>query len=313
MIETIRVGVVGVGHVGNYHLEKYRMIPQVKIVAVVDRDREKARRVAQEYRCDAYDDYRKIIGQVDAVSIAAPTIFHYEIARELLKAGIDVFLEKPIATSLSEAKELVEIAKRRNLIFQIGLIERFNPAIIALEAILSRPLFIEAHRLHPFFPRGIDVDVVLDLMIHDLDIIIKFVKSPLIDVAAVGVSVLSEKIDIANARLTFANGCVANITASRVTGKKMQKIRFFGVEGYYAVDYAKREVVFLKKKNCSDQIVQEEVKVIPQDPLETELKSFLESVKTRVPPLVSGEVALPSLEAACKIREKIMESAELIR
>ena len=307
----LRIGVVGTGHLGNYHLQKYRKMPGVKIAAVADLIEEKASQVAQMYHCPYFTNYRDMIGRVDAVSIAVPTVCHYEITKDFLKAGVDVLLEKPIATSLEEAKELVKLAKEHDLILQIGLIERFNPAILALEKILDRPLFIEAHRLHPFFPRGIDVDVILDLMIHDLDIILKFVNSPLLDVAAVGVSVLSEKVDIANVRLSFSNGCVANVTASRVTAKTMQKIRFFGLSGYHAVDYAKREVVSLKRSS-SGQIVPQEVKVTNHDPLEAEIASFIESVITRSPARVSGEDALPSLETACIINEKIRQAAELI-
>ncbi|PIP07338.1 MAG: UDP-N-acetyl-D-glucosamine dehydrogenase, partial [Syntrophobacteraceae bacterium CG23_combo_of_CG06-09_8_20_14_all_50_8] len=169
-----------------------------------------------------------MIGRVDAVSIAVPTASHYHVAKDFLESGVDVLLEKPTAATVEEARELNALARRRDLILQIGFVERFNPAILALENVLDKPLFIEAHRLHPFSPRGTDVDVILDLMIHDLDIILKFVKSPLDDVAAVGVSVLSARVDIANARLTFRSGCVANVTASRVTVKTMQKIRFFG-------------------------------------------------------------------------------------
>jgi predicted dehydrogenase len=188
------------------------------------------------------EDYRKLAGMVDAVSIAVPTGAHHEVASVFLNAGVDVLLEKPIAVTLAEADALIALADRAGLIFQIGFVERFNPAVAALHSVMGRPLFIESHRLHPFFERGTDVDVILDLMVHDLDIILHFVRSPVETVDAVGVSVLSEKVDIANARLTFASGCVANITASRVTAKTMQKIRF-GVEGYHAVDYQKRKLV----------------------------------------------------------------------
>ena len=200
---------------------------------------------------------------------------------------------------------------------QIGFVERFNPAILALEKVLDKPLFVEVHRLHPFFTRGTDVDVILDLMIHDLDIILKFVKSPLDDVAAVGVSVLSDRIDIANARLTFRSGCVANVTASRVTGKTMQKIRFFGLNCYHAVDYAKRELISLSKKTNEGgggfaDIVQNPVDIKLHDPLEEEIRSFLEAVATRTAPLVSGEDALPSLDAAHRIIEKIKTAPEMM-
>ncbi len=247
-MKEIRIGVVGIGHLGGYHLQKYQQIPDCRIVGVVDAIEERARKAAELYGCAVVEDYRKLAGMVDAVSIAVPTVAHHEVASVFLKAGVDVLLEKPIAATLAEADELIALADAKGLIFQIGFVERFNPAVAALHSVMEKPLFIESHRLHPFFERGTDVDVILDLMVHDLDIILHFVRSPVETVDAVGVSVLSEKVDIANARLTFASGCVANITASRVTAKTMQKIRFFGVEGYHAVDYGKRKLVSLGRK-----------------------------------------------------------------
>ncbi len=311
-MDKIRVGVIGVGHLGNYHLQKYREFPFVEVVGVCDTAGERAEKAALLHSCQACADHRDLIGSVDAVSIAVPTAAHYQVARDFLAAGVDVLLEKPTASTVAEARELNVLAHSQGLVLQIGFVERFNPAVIALAKVLDRPLFIEAHRLHPFFARGTDVDVILDLMIHDLDIILKFVKAPLIDVAAVGVSVLSDRVDIANVRLTFADGCVANITASRVTGKTMQKIRFFGMNGYHAVDFAKRELVSLSKKtNAGNQldIVQNPVEVKMHDPLEEEIRSFLQAVRGRTAPLVSGEDALPALEAAAKIMDKIGSGA----
>lgn len=311
-MDKIKIGVVGAGHLGNYHLQKYQGLPLVEIVGVCDMDKDKAEKAAGLYCCRSCVDYLELLGAVDAVSIAVPTAAHYQVAKDFLAAGVDVLLEKPIAATLLEARELTELAKRRDLILQIGFVERFNPAIIALEKALERPLFIEAHRLHPFFVRGTDVDVVLDLMIHDLDIILKFVNAPLREVAAVGVSVLSEQVDIANARLIFANGCVANVTASRVTGKQMQKIRFFGMNGYHAVDYAKRELTSLSKKPGSGQqpdIVKNPVEVKMHDPLEEEIRAFVQSVSLRTAPAVSGEDALPAMEAAAQIIAEIGRNA----
>ncbi|MBN2256070.1 MAG: Gfo/Idh/MocA family oxidoreductase, partial [Deltaproteobacteria bacterium] len=224
--EPIKVGVVGIGHLGTYHLQKYEKMSECTIVGVSDTVKERAERVADTYGCVAFDDHRRLIEMVDAVSIAVPTVNHYNVAKDFLAAGVDVLLEKPIAVTLEEADGLISCAEETGTIFQIGFIERFNPAIAALKKVMDEPLFIEAHRLHPFFTRGTDVDVILDLMIHDLDIILSFVNYPLKNVEAVGVSVLSESVDISNARITFSNGCVANVTASRVTGKVMQKIRF---------------------------------------------------------------------------------------
>ena len=314
-MKEIRIGVVGIGHLGNYHLQKYRELFNCRIIGVADIKEERARKAAAMYDCLAVSDHRKLLGSVDAVSITVPTISHYRIAKDFLEAGIDILLEKPITTTIAEADELIAIAEAKRLIFQIGLLERFNPAIVALGKVIGKPLFIETHRLHPFFERGTDVDVILDLMIHDLDIILHFVKSPIKNVEAVGVSILSDKVDIANARITFASGCVANVTASRVTGKTMQKIRFFGLEGYHAVDYGERELVSLCKKNCAGGKVEisanpVEVKIL--DPLEEEIRSFIESVISRNPPPVTGKAGRDALELALLIVEKVKLSQELL-
>ncbi|HET6461377.1 MAG TPA: Gfo/Idh/MocA family oxidoreductase [Syntrophales bacterium] len=314
-MKEIRIGVIGIGHLGKYHLQKYRGLPNCRIIGVVDIKKERAAEAAEMYDCLAMSDHRKLISSVDAVSIAVPSISHYRIAKDFLEADIDVLLEKPIATTTEEADELIAIAEARELIFQIGLLERFNPAIVALKKIMGKPLFIETHRLHPFFERGTDVDVILDLMIHDLDIILHFVKSPVKNVEAVGVSILSDKVDIANARITFSSGCVANVTASRVTGKTMQKIRFFGLDGYHAVDYGKRELVSLRKTNGmggSVEISGNPVEVKIRDPLEEEIRSFIESVISRNPPPVTGREGRDALELALLIIEKVKQSQELL-
>ena len=315
-MDRIKVGVVGAGHLGTYHLQKYHKLSTVEILGVADVIEERAKDAGDRFSCRSFVDHRDLIGLVDVVSVAVPTAFHYEVAKDFLDAGVDVLLEKPIATTIDEAEALIEIARSKGLIFQIGFVERFNPAILALEKVMGVPLFIEAHRLHPFLPRGTDVDVILDLMIHDLDIIIKFVQSPLEHVAAVGVNVISDRVDIANARLTFKNGCVANITASRVTGKTMQKVRFFCANGYHAVDYAKRELISVSKKangRGQSDIIPNKVDIINHDPLEEEIRAFLDAVTQRSAPPVSGEDALPSLQAAVEIIEKmktVKESCE---
>lgn len=307
---------VGIGHLGNYHLQKYQKLPGNKIVGVADIVEEQALSAAEQYDCDTFLDHRDLIGKVDAVSIAVPTLSHYRIAKDFLESGVDVLLEKPITETLEEADELVAIADKVGAIFQIGFVERFNPAIVALNTVIGNPLFIESHRLHPFGERGTDVDVILDLMIHDLDIILHFVKSPVTDVEAVGVSVLSNKVDIANVRITFQNGCVANITASRITGKKLQKIRFFGPEGYHSVNYRKRELVSLGRKNGTNgriEIVPNNVEVKEHDPLEEEIRSFLDSVTERTPPPVSGKDGRESLKLALHIIEKMKTGEEFIQ
>ena len=306
--KKLNVGVVGIGHLGNYHLQKYQKLENCEIVAVADPVMERAQKAAGIYKCTAFSDHRSMLDKVDAVSVAVPTGEHYKVARDFLAAGIDVLIEKPICATLKEADELIDLAQKKNLILQVGFVERFNPAIMALEKVITRPMFIEAHRLHPFFERGTDVDVILDLMIHDLDIILKFVDSPLAGVEAVGVPILSDKIDISNVRISFDSGCIANITASRISVKTMQKIRFFGVEGYHSVDCQKREIMSLSKgKNEAGQlqILQNNVEVGSHDPLEEEIRSFVNAVTNRSRPLVSGEDARKSLDLAIDIIKKM--------
>jgi predicted dehydrogenase len=312
--KKIKIGVIGIGHLGNYHLQKYQKMENAEIVAVADPIIEKAEKAAALYGCPAFSGHRDMLGKVDAVSIAVPTGEHHCVAKDCLVAGVDVLIEKPICSTLEEADELIGLAEKKNLILQVGFVERFNPAIMALGKVIEKPMFIESHRLHPFFERGTDVDVILDLMIHDLDIILKFVNSPLTSVEAVGIPVLSSKIDISNVRLSFASGCVANITASRISAKTMQKIRFFGTEGYHSVDCQKREILSLgKRKNNAGQIeiYQNNVEVGSHDPLEEEIRSFLDAVINRTKPLISGKDARKSLDLAIDIIQK-MKTAEVI-
>lgn len=312
--EKIKIGVIGIGHLGNYHLQKYSKLENCEIVAVADTRIEQARKAADIYKCTAFADHRDMLGQVDAVSIAVPTGEHHRVARDFLAAGVDVLIEKPICSTLEEADELLKLAQDKKLILQVGFVERFNPAIMALEKVIEKPMFIESHRLHPFFERGTDVDVVLDLMIHDLDIILKFVNSPLASVEAVGVPVLSDKIDISNVRLSFASGCVANITASRISVKTMQKIRIFGIEGYHSVDCRTREILSLgKRKNEAGkiEIYPNDIEIGSHDPLEEEIRSYVNAVVNRTRPVISGEDARKSLDLAIEIIRK-MKTAEVI-
>ena len=309
--KEIRIGVVGAGHLGRYHIQKYRQIPGCRLIGVADVLEQSARSAAEGCDCEIFTDYRKLVGKIDAVSIAVPTACHHEVASVFLAAGVDVLLEKPITNTLEEADELLALADAKGLILQVGFVERFNPAIIALGEVIGAPLFIESHRLHPFFERGTDVDVILDLMVHDLDIIIHFVNSPVTSVEAVGVSVLSDKVDIANARLTFASGCVANITASRVTGKLLQKTRFFGVEGYHAVDFSKRTLVSLGRKVDAGgkiEIIENHVEIKAIDPLEEEIKAFVRAVADRTTPPVSGKEGRDALALALRINDAIARS-----
>jgi len=306
--KKIRIGVVGIGHLGSYHLQKYAKIDTCQIVAVSDTQMENAQKAAGLYSCNAFTDHRQMLGLVDAVSIAVPTNYHHVVAKDFLAAGVDVLIEKPLCATIEEADELLALADKNNLVFQVGFVERFNPAVMALEQVITRPVFIEVHRLHPFFERGTDVDVILDLMIHDLDIILKFVHSPLTNVEAVGVPLLSDKIDISNVRLTFASGCIANVTASRISAKTMQKLRFFGPEGYHAVDTRKREILSLNKTMGADgklQIVQNNIEVGSHDPLEEEVRSVVNAVLSRSRPVVSGKDGRKSLALALEILQKM--------
>ena len=314
MDKRVKVGVVGIGHLGNYHLQKYQKLENVRIIGVADVDRSKADKAAAAFGCTVFSDHRELVERVDAVSITVPTRDHHAVAKDFLAAGKDVLLEKPFTATLEEADDLIRLAAAKDLVLQVGFIERFNPAIVALDKVIRKPLFIESHRLHPFVERGTDVDVVLDLMIHDLDLILHYVRSPIRNVEAVGVSVLSEQVDIANVRLTFENGCVANITASRVTLKHMQKLRFFGLEGYHSIDFSKREVVSLARKAKEGgkmEIGLNDVRVSQYDPLEEEIRAFVDCVARRTEPRVSGLEARKSLELALLINEKMKTGKDL--
>jgi predicted dehydrogenase len=245
--DSITAAVIGVGYLGKFHAEKYAASEKVKLVAVVDIDEKRGNEIGGSVGAPALTDYRALFGQVQCVSIAVPTRFHYRVARDFIEAGIDVLVEKPLTADIAEARALVEAAKARNVVLQVGHLERFNPAIRRLEGIIREPKFVECHRLAPFVERGTDVDVVLDLMIHDIDIIASLVRSPLQRVEAVGVPVLTDKPDIANARINFANGCIANVTSSRVSLKRERKIRFFQPDAYISIDYDQRRAQIYHK------------------------------------------------------------------
>lgn len=313
--EKVRIGVVGIGHLGQFHLQKYAKLENCEIVGASDVLEERAVNAAALHNCQSMTDYRKMIGSVDAVSIAVPTQCHHAVAKAFLEVGVHVLLEKPIAETLAQADELIALADKRKLVFQIGFVERFNPAVVALREVIGRPLFIESHRLHPFFERGTDVDVILDLMVHDLDIILHFVNSPLQDVDAVGTAVLSDKVDIANARLRFQNGCAANITASRISIKTMQKVRFFGLEGYHAVDFAKRDLLSLQRLKGPQgqiEIVQNHVEIIQKDPLEEEIRSFIDAVVQETPSVVPGKEGRRALDVALRILDEIKKAQDKV-
>jgi predicted dehydrogenase len=309
-MEPIRVGVVGVGYLGKFHAEKYAGMRGVKLAGAVDIIPERAEGVARRFATEALTDYRDLMGKVDAVSVAVPTPLHFSISRDFLENGVDILIEKPMAETLEEADTLIEIADSNGQIIQVGHLERFNPAVVALADVLDCPLFIESHRLSVFKERGTDVNVVLDLMIHDIDIILNLVKAQLKSMHAVGVPVISSHVDIANARLIFENGCVANVTASRISMKNMRKIRIFQKNTYVSVDYATQGITIVRKDGQGTGLPvpgmsMEQTTLEKADPLETELTSFVESVKTRQAPLVSGCEGRDALKVALSIMDQI--------
>jgi predicted dehydrogenase len=311
--EPVRVGVVGVGYVGQHHARIYSELPGVELVGIVDIDESRLRELGARHPIRLCRDYRDLLGAVDAVSVAVPTRLHYPIAREFLEYGIDVLVEKPIAQSLTQADELVEIATADDRIFQVGHIERFNGAVKALEAIVRSPGFIECHRLGPFAARNTDVDVVLDLMIHDIDIILNLINSPVTAVSAVGVPVISDQVDIANARLQFESGCVANLTASRVSVERVRRIRIFQRDTFISLDYAQQEIAVYHRipieggaaPGATPKIVKEDIFIDKAEPLRVELESFIECVRSRKKPLVSGEEGRDALKVASQIVERL--------
>jgi predicted dehydrogenase len=309
-MRKVRTAVIGVGYLGRFHAQKYAALPQSQLVAVADASAENRERVAAETGCRAVADYRNILGEVDAVSIATPTPLHYPIARECLERGIHVLVEKPVTTTLEEARSLIEIAARVGRVLQVGHLERFNAAILALAGTLGVPRFVESHRLAPFKERGTDVNVVLDLMIHDIDLIQSLVGSPIVSIDAVGTSVFSSGLDIANARIRYANGCVANTTASRVSMKMERKLRLFQDDAYISIDLQQKVLTIVRKPpEGADvprgQVVIEERSYDQGDALRFEIEAFLESILAGTPPVVTGEDGLRALETATRITEMV--------
>ncbi len=305
-MDRIRTAVIGVGYLGRFHAQKYADLPEAELVAVVDVDKRQRDNVASELDVPGRDDYHGLEKEVDAVSIVVPTRFHHEVARHFLDHGVHVLLEKPVTTTVEEARELINLAAKRGALLQVGHLERFNAAYRELEKAIHDPMFIESHRLAPFKPRGTDVSVVLDLMIHDIDIIQSLVRSPLEKVDASGVGVLTSEIDIANVRLGFANGCVANVTASRVSLKSERKMRFFQRDTYVSVDFQERNLAIFRKGEGEmypgvPNIASTQYSMDQQDPLREEIAAFLGSVRDNTTPLVTGEDGLRALETAIRI------------
>ncbi len=309
--KKVKVGVVGVGYLGRYHAMKYDQLPNADLVGVVDVDRQAAERVAKELNTLPYNDHLQLINKVDAVSIAVPTKDHHSVTIDFLKNGVDVLVEKPITKTIDQADELVKLAGEKKAILQVGHLERFNAAVMALEDTIEEPMFIESHRLAPFKERSTDIDVILDLMIHDIDIILSLVGSEVVTINAVGVPVISDKVDIANARITFKSGCVANVTSSRVTMKQTRKIRIFQHNAYVSLDYANQKIISCKKVAEEGlprpRIDYEEINITKKDALEEELGAFIGSVISRKKPVVTGSDGRMALDVALKIQKEARE------
>jgi len=316
-MQKVRIGVIGVGYLGKIHAKKYAAMPGVELVGVADVIVEQAREVAEVCGTRAFHDFRDLLPLVDGVSIVVPTTTHFEVARVCLDQGVDVLLEKPITVTLEEADQLIAQGESLGRIIQVGLLERFNPAVLALRPLLRHPLFIEAHRISTFKDRGTDVSVVLDLMIHDIDIVLSMVDAPLENIQAVGVPVVTPHTDIAHARLAFANGCVANITASRVSLDNMRRTRIFQPGGYLTVDYAKKEITTAslppRQGGEVPQPVIDRRCFLEQDTLELELADFLDSIRRRRRPLVSGIEGRRALEVAQEVEDQITQHLQRVR
>ncbi len=310
----LHAAVIGAGRIGTLHARKYAAIPGLKLVCIVDIDRERARGLAAETGAVALTDYRELKGKVALATVASPGVTHHEIASALLKSGTDVLLEKPMAATLTEARELAALAARSGRILQIGHLERFNPAVVHLHSIVKAPRFVECHRLAPFTERGTDVDVVLDLMVHDLDVILSLAPSEVASLEAVGVAVLTERIDLANVRLHFQSGLIANLTSSRVAPRRERKIRFFQPDAYISVDYEARRIQVYRKSPPPagaqfPVIAGEQVEFGEGDPLADEVRAFVEAVRARAKPAVTAEDGLRVMELSERI-QTLMLTAE---
>jgi predicted dehydrogenase len=299
-----------VGYLGSFHAQKYAAIPDVRLVGVADSDPARAREVADSLGVASHGDHRELIGRVDAVSVAVPTQFHHAVARDFLAAGVHVLIEKPITVTIEEADELISLANSHGVIFQVGHLERFNPVLMAIDGILSEPLFVESVRIAPFKPRGTDVNVVLDLMIHDIEIIQHIVKSGVRRVDAIGAPVFTGEEDIANARILFENGCVANVTASRISLKSERKMRIFQRDAYITLDFQNRKVLVARKGSGElfpgiPNVRVDERELGEADPLRREIESFITAIRSGTPPEVSGLDGRMALSTALTINNTL--------
>jgi predicted dehydrogenase len=313
--KRIRVAVVGTGEFGRNHARVYRELEGVELVGVFDESAERAGSVAQEFQTTSFHSLEELRGQVDAASVAVPTVSHAAVGCRLMEMGLDVLVEKPMAVNLAEADALLHAAKKNGRILQVGHVERFNPAVIAVEPILNRPLFFEVHRLGVFTPRSLDVDVIYDLMIHDLDILLALVNEPVVEVKAVGIPVLTEKVDIAHARLEFAGGAVANITASRVSTERVRKMRFFQQHEYISLDYARRDAlrIGVKKPGPQPEFGFEKLNAPAVEPLHSELEAFVDAARSRKEPRTNGAAGRAALDLASRVMASIQDHAARVQ
>ncbi len=309
--DRLKVGVIGVGHLGEYHVQKYKAIPGAELVGVVDTNPARLNEIADRYGTRAYANHHEILPHVEAVSLAVPTEMHFEVAKDVLANRVHLLVEKPITYQIEPADTLIRMAEERGLILQVGLVERFNPAVVRVQTMLNRPLFIESHRMNVFTPRGTDVDVVLDLMIHDLDIILHIVPSEVKELHAVGMSVVTDKTDIANARLIFENGTVGNLTVSRVSDKALRKIRIFQPDAYLHVNCLKRELTVTRLDGQVRDLSQlpiltsDKMEFPGSDPLADQIASFVNTVIGKTKPVVSGQDGRRALKFALAIIDQI--------
>ncbi len=318
----MKIGVIGIGHLGQHHARIFSELDDSELIGVYDIDFQRAETIAQQNHCKNFHTVKDLLKKVDAVSIATPTTTHFNYCKESLNTGKHIFVEKPICSNLEDAKELVSIAENNNLKIQVGHIERFNPAIMALSKILLNPIFIEANRIAPFTPRGSDVPVVLDLMIHDIDVILSLMRSRVKNIKAVGIPILTNDIDIANAKIEFENGALANITASRISLKRERKIRFFQKNMYISLDYQKKDVQVVKKSVEIEQVMKEimsgkrqpdiselynrqKLEIIEKEPLKSELENFVDAIQNNKRPIVNGQDGYEALRVAFLIMKDI--------
>lgn len=304
-MQGVKIGVVGIGHLGRHHARLLAEIGGAELVGISDVNEAAGNEMSEKYNVPFYKDYRDLAGKVEAVTVVVPTFLHHEVARFFLERNVHTFIEKPITKTLEEANDLVGLAGEKQLTLQVGHVERFNAAILKLQSLCESPRFIECQRMGPFSPRIQDVGVVQDLMIHDIDIVLSLVRSPIRHIDAVGIPVLTENEDIANAHIVFENGCIANLTASRISDERIRKLRIFELDKYCSLDYANQAITLRRKSNLEEKIIQEELEVHKAEPLRLELEHFITCIKERRKPLVTIEDGKNALEVALEILAQV--------